>query len=116
MVYANVRIASLPRKALVMHPHSMPPVGERRSRTRAQLRLPVHVMVGDQHVECVTRDLSCEGLYLLSDRVIPQGTVCACTLSIPGEELAIAESLQVSCTCPKDKLWDSFPFSRAGSQ
>ena len=97
MLYPNPRTDPNRRNSYLMDDHSLP-VEERRTRARARVRLPVHIMTRGQYFECVTKDLSCEGLYMFSDRLIPHGSVCACTIALPGSGSALPDSVQVECT------------------
>ena len=77
---------------------SVLPLQERRTRARAPIRMPVHIMAAGQHFECVTKDLSCEGIYMLSDRQLPHGSVCVGTIALPGLDSGTADAVQVTCT------------------
>jgi PilZ domain len=61
--------------------------GDRREFSRVPKKLHVKVMAGDTTIDSGnTRDLSLKGLFLLTDRPLPVGTVCQLVLQLESSD------------------------------
>ena len=71
---------------------------ERRRRTRENVRLPVLVFSNDRVAECMTHNLSSEGLFFRSEVSIDSGAQLTCFLKIPRYGAACSgDALTVVC-------------------